>query len=444
MDIDFIIDKFYLFFQGLIIFQCLFFTILYFFTKKKDIGYYALYLLISIIYFFLNAVHTFFSIDDNLVFSSTYYWWVNVPLILLFTAFYVQFIKTFLDGTQVSKKAHRIYKWTLYGLSILFALHFLFMTFGIDNTVLFILSHIIISVYGISATIILWQQKMPYTSLVSFGIIVNILGGTSTIVATILGQHGVENILTVSYPIIFMRIGILIDLFLYQMAIFSKWYYQEKQSLLNDLTSKLALTEMKVKISRDLHDDIGSTLSHISMQTDIAQKRLKNKQDILDLVESINTSSKEMLQSMSDIVWSLNPTNENTAQLIERIQNLCAISFPLNHIEYEISIDENIQHHHIKAPALKEIYLIMKEAINNCLKYAQCTHVTIRFTLLEDRLFIGLQDNGKGFDILTPQSSMGGTGLRGMQARASSIQATLSIVSNPVDGTAVNLLFPFT
>lgn len=439
---DFILDKFYLYFQGFLILQGVFFGAIYTVTRKKEIGFYAAYLILTAIYFFYNAVHTFFGMDDAIVFTASWYWWINVPFIILFEICYIFFLRNLIEGMLVSQRLNILFRWTFIGFLLLIPLHLACIFFRIDNSIIFLLSHIWLSVYGLAVVQALRREKTWFTQLVSIGIVVNILGGTSTIVATLLGQHGYHSLLTVSYPIFFLRVGMLVDIFLFQIALLTKWHLQEQQLLKAELESTFLMSKVKSKISADLHDDIGSVLSSISLQTEVIKRKLSRDENVDELVQHINHSAKEMISRMSDIVWSLQASHDNLHQLMERVDNFCATILPDQNISYHIENKLPDAINLMQADQMKELYLISKEALNNSLKHSYCTHVNVHFEIHDEQLLIRLSDNGEGFDAQKPIRSMGGDGLKNMKHRAESIGGNLHIQSALGKGTVIELKVP--
>lgn len=201
----------------------------------------------------------------------------------------------------------------------------------------------------------------------------------------------------------------------------------------------LELEQTRNRISRDLHDELGSNLSSISMQASVAKRKLLRHEDASELVDHISTSSQEMVSKMSDIVWSLLSENENALQLIERITNYCAITLPDHEISFEVK--NNLSHvdMNIQTETLKELYLIIKEAINNSLKHAQCKEIKVDFTQDHQALSVRISDDGSGFEIGKPKRTTGGNGLKNMRQRAEKIGGRLNIFSEQGKGTNILL-----
>lgn len=199
----------------------------------------------------------------------------------------------------------------------------------------------------------------------------------------------------------------------------------------------IKINSMRNKIAGDLHDDIGSTLSSISMYSEIIKNQLKNKApESSNLLNKITENSKEMIGNMSDIVWAIKPSNDSFKNIEERMFNfateLC------NAKEIELLMEPNSELENLKIPMehRRDLYLIFKEAVNNAIKYAGCTNLIIRFDKKGNKLEMLINDNGKGFDSRSVKS---GNGLGNMKRRAELHGWELAIKSAEGKGTEVSL-----
>jgi signal transduction histidine kinase len=176
-------------------------------------------------------------------------------------------------------------------------------------------------------------------------------------------------------------------------------------------------------------------LSSISILSNLALKE-KNISQTMTAMNEIKESSVTLMERMDDIVWSINPRNDSLANLLMRIKRLATSLFEARNIDYHITIQENISEVMLPMEWRQHIYLILKEAINNLVKYANATQAVIQVSCNQDLLEIILQDNGKGFDPMNPFT---GNGLPGMRNRAEMMQAFLDIHSSTGQGTRVVL-----
>jgi signal transduction histidine kinase len=190
-----------------------------------------------------------------------------------------------------------------------------------------------------------------------------------------------------------------------------------------------------VKISTDLHDDIGSTLSSISILSDIVLREAGQEQQ-QGMVQEIKESSISLMEKMDDIVWSINPRNDELESLMLRVKRFAAQLFEAKGIDYEIDIENSIRHLKLPMEHRQSVYLIMKEAINNLVKYADAGKAFIRAESQGQFLRVEISDDGKGFDYATAHT---GNGIVNMKSRADLMGATLHLSSSPGKGTTVIL-----
>lgn len=198
------------------------------------------------------------------------------------------------------------------------------------------------------------------------------------------------------------------------------------------------------EIARDLHDQIGSTLSSIAVYANVAkiydQKQLNEQ--LKSVLDHIIDSANDMVSDMNDIVWSLNPKNDNMNSIAKRWE---AYALPLcqaREISFNLTIDPNAYSLHLGMMARKNLYLIVKEAINNAIKYSNCTELYVRMEMLAQGFRLTVSDNGVGFHIETsPQGDnkvqSDRNGIENMHVRAKDLQGELVIVSAPGQGTEV-------
>jgi signal transduction histidine kinase len=202
------------------------------------------------------------------------------------------------------------------------------------------------------------------------------------------------------------------------------------------LNQALQLERLRSRISTDLHDDIGSTLSSISILSDMAI-HAGGAGHSNEMLHEIKENSVGLMEKMDDIVWSINPKNDSLENLLLRIKRFAAQLFEAKNIEYEINISEDLQSFKIPMEIRQHLYLMIKEAINNIIKHSQCTSALINIEQLNDHLIIIITDDGKGFNM---QGTAYGNGIINLKERAKIIHAALSITSGlPVKGTQIKI-----
>jgi signal transduction histidine kinase len=214
------------------------------------------------------------------------------------------------------------------------------------------------------------------------------------------------------------------------------------------------LTEEKLrgKIARDLHDNMGSALSSISVYGQIAKiyNQQQRKNDLEQTLDKINETSSEMITEMNDIVWAINPRNDNMDAILQRMESFAKPLLASKNISFNFQYHAGILNFHVEVTKRKNFFLIFKEAINNAVKYSDCTHVSVEIKHSANHFYMTISDNGKGFCIKSSSEGIkllngngnGGNGLRNMQLRAAEMKGALSLESQPGKGTSVELDFP--
>jgi two-component system, NarL family, sensor histidine kinase UhpB len=205
-------------------------------------------------------------------------------------------------------------------------------------------------------------------------------------------------------------------------------------------TRRLAEIEtVRNDIARDLHDDIGSTLSTINIISKLAIHENPSGNN-LQLSRIADQSSKTM-ESMSDIVWSINPSNDSVGKVLVKMKVFAAeILEPLN-IQYRF-LEEGVDAATtLNAKQRKNLFLIFKESVNNAAKYSSATELVVSFRQSAKTLTMKVEDNGIGFDKALASA---GNGLRNMEARAKDLHANFSLKSEKGLGTSILLEMPIT
>lgn len=197
----------------------------------------------------------------------------------------------------------------------------------------------------------------------------------------------------------------------------------------------LKVQAMRNKIASDLHDDVGSTLTSIRLYSEIAKKQTTDPQ-VSNVLDKISQNSGEVILSMRDIVWMINPKYDAFGSVFSRMENFAAeMLSPLN-IQYTMEKDHEVDSIKFSIAERQNIFMIFKEAIHNAAKHANCKAVAIHLSRSKDQLQMTITDDGSGFD---NQEILPGDGLRNMENRAAEIHGTITVAASPGRGTSVTL-----
>jgi two-component system sensor histidine kinase UhpB len=220
------------------------------------------------------------------------------------------------------------------------------------------------------------------------------------------------------------------------LSSFSFYRYRRRKKL----QSEKEMLNERLRIGRELHDDIGSTLGSISIYSEVAKNRSEKNENADEAIIKIGNASRELIEKMSDIVWSINPNNESFEQLQNRIDAFAAMLLTPANIHYDIITGEEVKRTQFSVQEIKNIYLISKEALHNIAKHAGCKNVNIGFSQQKNVFDMVITDDGKGFKSTTQSNgTLGGNGLTNMHQRAEQMNAMLKIESSPQEGTKIQL-----
>jgi signal transduction histidine kinase len=197
----------------------------------------------------------------------------------------------------------------------------------------------------------------------------------------------------------------------------------------------IKMEHMRTRIAADLHDDIGSTLSSIYLMCSMTKSGDKQSR-LLEVLKKISENSGDILNSMDDIIWSVNPQNDTLKNLTIRLREYAISICEAKGIEFCMNLKEVDNNLKLGMDERRNIYLIAKEAINNAVKHSECSTLEMTITITINMIEVVIHDNGCGFDPDMPTSR---NGLVNMRRRAEQINAKLIIRSEKDGGTAIRL-----
>jgi hypothetical protein len=204
----------------------------------------------------------------------------------------------------------------------------------------------------------------------------------------------------------------------------------------------MAVETLRQKVSRDLHDDVGSTLSTINILSLMAKSKLmEDPVKASEYISKISDNSSRMMEAMNDIVWSINPMNDSMQKISARMREFASEVLESKDVEVQFHLSPEVYNVALNMEQRRDIFLIFKEAINNIAKYANATKVSIDLTANNRLLSLIVKDNGKGFDV---ESADSGNGLNNMEKRAEKLNAKFDIISQPNKGTTITFAMRIT
>lgn len=224
-----------------------------------------------------------------------------------------------------------------------------------------------------------------------------------------------------------------------------KWYETWWFKLLLLLTGagiiftvyRLRITQLKkenqirTKLASDLHDDLGSTMNSIKVYSNLA---IMDKQE--KHLYKIKEGAQEAIISIRDMIWVLDDSMDTVENLLVRVDQFAAPLCEANDIHYLSEVSEEARGYKLGQEERRNLYMMLKEAVNNTVKYADARSIYIQCSLKKGKPFLLVADNGKGFDI---GKAYEGNGLKNMNRRAGQIHYDITISSSADQGTSIAL-----
>jgi len=209
-------------------------------------------------------------------------------------------------------------------------------------------------------------------------------------------------------------------IFYFLISKIQKIKYQRK---LKKIELQYELERERVRISRDIHDELGSGLSLILLNANFADAEIDHAEKAKTHIRNIQKYTKNIYESMNNLVWLINQDNQSFDILHAKIRELISDLLDDTKIEYELKFTHENSDTIISKEAFRNIYLIVKEAINNSIKHSDAKKITVQSLFESKHYTIKIITDGTNF----PDSmhSSKGNGVKNMQARASSINGKI-------------------
>lgn len=421
--------------------QLLYILVNWYFFRRQEYFYYSLYILV-ITFFFLNR---YVGDDSGMIRMGSLSFPEIIPdrlLCICSYIFYFKFGRLFVDVKDRYPGIERMMLITekvLIAFSITDLILLNFHTVARFESTLFML----VNIYIFIVLIFVFRAMLKKNELLDRFILTGSMFYAITAVITLwLGRN--KN-LTYNAHMLALQLGALVEMIFLNAGLVykSRMLQQEKIQSQNQLIRQYEnnqnlmtrLNSIRETISRDLHDDVGATLSSIKAYSEI----LKINPAAPAIADLIRDNSSEMIERLEMIAWSANPEHDQGKSLLIRLQQfaapLChahAIHFQLTHSMY----DEQIQ---IPGEIRQHVFLLFKESINNLIKYAKAKNCKVSISLNNRDFSLQIRDDGLGFDI---HQQSDGNGLRNMKRRVDLLGGTFELNSQINQGTSILIRIP--
>jgi len=197
------------------------------------------------------------------------------------------------------------------------------------------------------------------------------------------------------------------------------------------------LERVRTRIATDLHDDIGASLSQIAVVSEVLSQRESAQDQFREPLSQIAADSRELVASMSDLVWAIDPQRDHLHDLVQRMRRFSSDMFTARNIQFRFNAPADDLR--LGVEQRRQIFLIFKEGVNNVVRHSDCTEAKVGLTFEANILVLRVRDNGRGLDL---SGAARGNGLIGMQARAEALGGQVEITRGQDCGTDVTLKIP--
>lgn len=201
------------------------------------------------------------------------------------------------------------------------------------------------------------------------------------------------------------------------------------------------VSAIRTRIARDIHDDIGSGLTRITMLSREMRSGASAADEKEQIAGSIAKASSELIGQLSEIVWTVDPKNDSAEHFVAHLRDMLGRQFEELSIALrtELTVEQGMEQRDIPPDVKRNVTMIMKETVNNALKHASARSITVAMRIRTNELTVRVEDDGKGFDVSAERTR--GNGLGNLRKRSEAIGGTLDVVSNGT-GTRYTLRVP--
>lgn len=209
-------------------------------------------------------------------------------------------------------------------------------------------------------------------------------------------------------------------------------HYRNK---LRELEKQNAINKERLRIAKDMHDEVGASLTRISILSELAKNREDDRQESMSIISRISEISGNVVDEMSEIIWAMNPKNDSLDSFTSYLRRYSSEYLESAGIDCHFQFPEDVPPYPMNAELRRNVFLVAKEALHNIVKHANASQVILSLEFSRDKLELDIRDNGSGFDPAARAAS--GNGLINMQKRAQELGGSFSINSQKGQGTFI-------
>jgi signal transduction histidine kinase len=381
-------------------------------------------------------------------FINFYYSYLDFFLLVTGTVFYISFTRRFLNTKDNYALLDRILKSSEHLILALLGI-FTFLNFFTDTFLpqyyLESTMKILFLLLGAAFIYLALKRKDRLFNYIAAGNAMLVLFSLISLVILLLNIKPTE---IYRHSLFYYNIGIALELVFFLLGL----TYKNRNELIKEIKKQEALkldaekkefeTQLAVikaqqeernRISTDMHDDLGAGMTTISLYSELAKSKLTDNP--IPEIEKISSAANELLTKMNAIIWSMSSSNDSLGNMIAYIRSYALEYFEDTGIKCKINIPENLPNIEVIGTIRRNVFLVVKEALNNILKHSKATEVHISLTRVEESLILKIQDNGTGINM--DKLRQFGNGLKNMKKRMADIGVEFNIENK--NGTLITM-----
>jgi len=430
--------------SGVLLMMIIFMFTNFIISKKLEFLYNAAYSACMFSLIFLNS----FLVRTTTQFTTFYYSYFDFFLLVMGTIFYITFTRKFLNTKSNYQQLDKVLKYGERFIFLLLGIYTFLNFFTHSYKPQYLLENIMKSLIlgiGIAFIYLAAKQRNRLLNYIAAGNAVLVFFSAISLGLIWFAVKPSE----IFYSSIFYyNTGIVCELAFFLLGL----TYKNRSELIRGIKEQEAMKmeaekkefetqiavikaqqEERNRISADMHDDLGAGMTTISLYSELAKNKLINNP--IPEIDKISSSANELLNKMNAIIWSMSSSNDSLSNMIAYIRSYAIEYFENTGIKCQISLPEKLPNIEVIGEIRRNVFLVVKEALNNILKHAKATEVQITLVRNGNELLLSIQDNGIGIEFETIRQF--GNGLKNMKKRMTDVDIEFNIENNK--GTLVTL-----
>jgi signal transduction histidine kinase/ligand-binding sensor domain-containing protein len=206
------------------------------------------------------------------------------------------------------------------------------------------------------------------------------------------------------------------------------------------LQQEAALNRERARIAKDIHDDLGASLTQISLLSELASRNLRPKDSMTHPIGKLAETARQAFASLDEIVWAVNPRNDTLANLLDYLAQFALDFLSATHIRCRLDFPTRPPEQSVPSQTRHTLYLVTREALNNVVKHARASEIHLHADVTDNTLRLTIEDDGIGFEF--PANKPEADGLANMRQRLNDIGGKFELASNPGSGTKIFIEIP--